>query len=566
MLGRPWFAAFGFLWLACTPSRGGDASRAEPEESRPRAAEDVRPSVLPVGFVAASAPAATPAAPAAEGPRPADAEATQEDGPRVYAKTRYVWIRSAPRPKAPWLGYLWVGGSVRLKSAEPVARDAGDCPAFYAVEPRGYVCVDGERATLDPGDSMFQTLRDHAPRADLDLPYHYGESLGLKRLFEVEGLEVPAWPPGIHDRRHMTVRRRSSVAWTKEIEVGGKTWLWNSDLTFTPKDKVKPYEAATFRGVHLSSEVHLPIAFFRRKPRPKYRLTDENALSKTDAVWERLEWVGLTGKSRQIGKRTYLETREDGYWVAERDAVVVRPRRSRTPWGQPIRLRDMPREEQAEAAKEEQEEKGGAARERQAKAPREEQEEKAEAARERRAEAAREEQEEPADAPQDGPADAPREEPAVAPRNTWIEIAALEGWLIAYEDDRPVFATLISAGRNGAEQPASEQPYVPPSTTPLGNYRINRKWVTKTLITPHVNDDDFIEAEVPWSQHFFDKYLLHAAYWHNNWGDGQSGGCVNLSPADAKWLFHWTEPAVPEGWHAIQVRGKEPSTRLVIHR
>ncbi|WP_438035960.1 L,D-transpeptidase [Sorangium sp. So ce204] len=500
MPGRSWFVALGALWLACTPSRQDAGPRADAAGSAGVAVAEPSPSSAP--SARSSAPEPPPEALAASAPAAPvpEVEAARARSARVYSKGREVWIRSAPRPKAQWIGMLSIGGSVRLKSVEPI-RGAGGCPAFYAVEPRGYVCVDGERATLDTADPVRQALIPHAPRADLPLPYRYGESLGLKRLLRVDGIDAPAWPEGLHDLRHMQVRPRSSVAWTEEVEAGGATWLWASDLTFIPKDKVKPYEPATFEGVYLGAEARLPMAFFRRKARPKYRLTEGGPPAKTDAVWERLARVGLTGRSKRVGKLTYLETRDDGHWVLERDAVVVQPRRARNPWGRPIRL-------------------GG----------------------------------EPPSAPADGR------------RNTWVEIAALDGWLIAYEDDRPVFATLISAGRNGAEKPEKAEPFVPPSTTPLGQYSIGRKWVTKTLITPHVDADDWIEAEVPWSQHFFSKYLLHAAYWHDRWGEGQSGGCVNLSPADAKWLFHWTEPAVPDEWYAVQATRDDPSTRVVIHR
>ncbi|WP_437768774.1 L,D-transpeptidase [Sorangium sp. So ce281] len=496
MSGRSWFAALGALWLGCTPSRQEAGSRADAAGSAGVAVAEPSPSAR------SSAPEPPPEALAASAPAEPvpEVEAARARSARVYSKGREVWIRSAPRPKAQWIGMLSIGGSVRLKSLEPI-RGAGGCPAFYAVEPRGYVCVDGERATLDTADPVRQALIPHAPLADRPLPYRYGESLGLKRLLRVDGIDAPAWPKGLHDLRHMQVRPRSSVAWTEEVEAGGATWLWASDLTFIPKDKVKPYEPATFEGVHLGAEARLPMAFFRRKARPKYRLTEEGPPAKTDAVWERLARVGLTGRSKRVGKLTYLETRDDGHWVLGRDAVVVQPRRTRNPWGRPIRL-------------------GG----------------------------------EPPSAPAGGP------------RNTWVEIAALDGWLIAYEGDRPVFATLISAGRNGAEEPEKADPFVPPSTTPLGQYSIGRKWVTKTLITPHVDADDWIEAEVPWSQHFFSKYLLHAAYWHDRWGEGQSGGCVNLSPVDAKWLFHWTEPAVPDEWYAVQATRDDPSTRVVIHR
>jgi hypothetical protein len=44
-------------------------------------------------------------------------------------------------------------------------------------------------------------------------------------------------------------------------------------------------------------------------------------------------------------------------------------------------------------------------------------------------------------------------------------------------------------------------------------------------------------------------YAFHAAYWHDAFGAPKSHGCVNLSPIDARWLFHFTEPPVPRGWH-----------------
>jgi lipoprotein-anchoring transpeptidase ErfK/SrfK len=32
---------------------------------------------------------------------------------------------------------------------------------------------------------------------------------------------------------------------------------------------------------------------------------------------------------------------------------------------------------------------------------------------------------------------------------------------------------------------------------------------------------------------------FHAAYWHDNFGAAASHGCINLSPADAHWLYDW---------------------------
>jgi hypothetical protein len=41
---------------------------------------------------------------------------------------------------------------------------------------------------------------------------------------------------------------------------------------------------------------------------------------------------------------------------------------------------------------------------------------------------------------------------------------------------------------------------------------------------------------------------------------------VNLSPIDAHRVFKWTEPAVPEGWHAV-ISGEEhgEGTVVIVH-
>ena len=151
---------------------------------------------------------------------------------------------------------------------------------------------------------------------------------------------------------------------------------------------------------------------------------------------------------------------------------------------------------------------------------------------------------------------------------TWIEVAALQGWLVAYENDKPVFATMISAGKLGAARPDPDhEPHQPAATTPIGTWRIREKLLTATLQSDLDDGTEFVHAQVPWSQRFYDKYLLHTAYWHDQWGEGHSGGCVNLSPTDAKWLFGWTEPKLPDGWHSVRWSDtdEESSTIVVVH-
>ena len=60
-------------------------------------------------------------------------------------------------------------------------------------------------------------------------------------------------------------------------------------------------------------------------------------------------------------------------------------------------------------------------------------------------------------------------------------------------------------------------------------------------------------------------HALHGAYWHDQWGELKSGGCVNLSPLDAQRVFEWTEPALPPGWHgARSIKELGRATRVVV--
>src|SRR5690606_10047811 len=55
--------------------------------------------------------------------------------------------------------------------------------------------------------------------------------------------------------------------------------------------------------------------------------------------------------------------------------------------------------------------------------------------------------------------------------------------------------------------------------------------------------------DVPWIQYFSAGFALHGAYWHDVFGVPRSHGCVNLAPIDARIVFNWTDPPVPDGWH-----------------
>ena len=58
---------------------------------------------------------------------------------------------------------------------------------------------------------------------------------------------------------------------------------------------------------------------------------------------------------------------------------------------------------------------------------------------------------------------------------------------------------------------------------------------------------------VPWVSYIhWTGIALHGTYWHNDFGTPRSRGCINLTPADARWLFRWTMPIVPPDEDDVQ--------------
>jgi lipoprotein-anchoring transpeptidase ErfK/SrfK len=70
--------------------------------------------------------------------------------------------------------------------------------------------------------------------------------------------------------------------------------------------------------------------------------------------------------------------------------------------------------------------------------------------------------------------------------------------------------------------------------------------VERDDVTQHYSMQD-----VPYVQFFDGAVALHGTYWHRDFGRAHSHGCVNLAPIDARWLFDFTEPHLPDGWFAI---------------
>lgn len=110
----------------------------------------------------------------------------------------------------------------------------------------------------------------------------------------------------------------------------------------------------------------------------------------------------------------------------------------------------------------------------------------------------------------------------------WVAVDLYEQTLVAYEDDRPVFATLISTG-------------LPNTETNEGVFEVWARLARDTMSGATGAPNAYALQSVPWVQYFDNSISLHGTYWHDLFGYRRSRGCVNLSISDARWVYEFFE-------------------------
>lgn len=135
----------------------------------------------------------------------------------------------------------------------------------------------------------------------------------------------------------------------------------------------------------------------------------------------------------------------------------------------------------------------------------------------------------------------------------WIEIDLSEQKLTAHEGDKIIYTFLISSGK-----------WAP---TPTGEFRI---WIKLRYALMKGGKKElgtyYYLPNVPYTQYFYKGYGVHGTYWHNNFGQPMSHGCVNLSIPDAEKLFYWTHPLISSGIQVAYPSSEDKGTRVVIHQ
>jgi hypothetical protein len=348
-----------------------------------------------------------------------------------------------------------------------------------------------------------------------------------RQIPNVSGYAVPEYAI-FADR----VRRKTGLslvgAFDTESDGLSRRFAVTVDMRLVPTTKLKPDSGSAFHGVTLSDKLTLPLGWVNTSDARSYKLIKGKDQSRPDQALPFRAVVPLSGKARiKAGERFYQTLMNKTVWIKAKDLAVA---------GKPDAL------------------------------------------------------------------------PAAAEKGEkWIDISITQQALVLYEGKKPVYATLVSTGRDRLGDPKTTL------STPRGSFRLTSKHIAAAMdseenssvsggarahtapssgasaatiarlkaaeakgeklseddarrlanvrkgrdpeygITMRRGASDFELRDVPWIQYFASGYALHGAYWHDVFGTARSHGCVNLAPIDARYVFLWTDPPVPAGWHGINV-------------
>jgi hypothetical protein len=130
----------------------------------------------------------------------------------------------------------------------------------------------------------------------------------------------------------------------------------------------------------------------------------------------------------------------------------------------------------------------------------------------------------------------------------WLDVSLANQTITAYEGKKPIYATLVSSGRDVLGDPQQV------AATPRGTFRVRSKHVT-AAIDPREAHQAFELADAPWVLALEGDFAVTATYW-SDVGEAQGFHNIALAPIDARRLWTWADPQLPEGWHAAYDQGE----------
>lgn len=144
--------------------------------------------------------------------------------------------------------------------------------------------------------------------------------------------------------------------------------------------------------------------------------------------------------------------------------------------------------------------------------------------------------------------------PNVPPEEKHIFVDLATQTMVAYEGDVPVATSLVASGWGG-------------TPTPTGTFSTYHKAPSVHMTDGAGDEANYDLPGVPWVSFFTGNGdSFHGTYWHNDFGDPRSHGCVNLPDNIAKFIYLWTTPHVPPGEDYIHLPGQGTRVEIVDNR
>ena len=141
--------------------------------------------------------------------------------------------------------------------------------------------------------------------------------------------------------------------------------------------------------------------------------------------------------------------------------------------------------------------------------------------------------------------------PNVAPEDKHIYVDLTSQTLVAYEGDTPVMTSLVASGWGS-------------TPTPTGTFSTYHKAPSVHMTDGAGDAANYDLPGVPWVSFFTGNGdAFHGVYWHNDFGDPRSHGCVNTPDNVAKFIYLWTTPNVPFGEDYLHLPGEGTRVEIV---
>ncbi|MFO0661058.1 MAG: L,D-transpeptidase [Polyangiaceae bacterium] len=438
-----------------------------------------------------------------------DAGPVYVDGEAIRIFSGYEEIRDEPNAKSVLVGLARAGQIIRLLDKKPVEKPGSPCKGgWYSVLPYGYVCV-GLHSSLDVDEPEGKAAAELFPDLTRDLPYRVGFSTGAPRYRRVPTSDELAF----HEpflAKHLANPPAPDEHGAIDLSHGGDEMSSLLAAITFPKSAKTVYDDRAFPGMKLSwsrefdvsNRTWLATSDGALVPRDRVRITPQSKLHGIDLTAPnapKLPLAFVPGKgARRFKRDTTGAMIETGTAWPKQSFIEVKGKSVLVDKVSYVPTSDdeYVRTDEALVIR-----TGG-------------------------------------------------ERPKfVGSRDKWIRISVFQGSLVAFVGDSPVFVTAMSAGTGGATDTLDPSK----TATLMGRFQVSWKHVTADM-SGREGRSGWRVSDVPWVMYFKDSFAVHGAWWHDDFGRPKSHGCINLSPADAKRIFDWTDPPLPEGWYGVGSR------------